>query len=249
MIIPQFSESGVAAVGRYSFLGDSVTEIITNLFLQPNIILSRLFTVANLEYIILVFIPVIWGLSPRYLTPLVPAIPTLTLNLLTDYQAQKDLIHQYSIPILPFLLLSAIATLAANKSLIRQPNYIIIWSFICFLALAKYGYFTSRYLQSIDTWKATNEAISKISTQGNVLTSNYIAPHLSQRAIIKLAENGAESWDFNQFDYILLNRRYPGRESSPELIETIKEKVRQNANFNLPYTKDDIYLFTQKTRQ
>ncbi|MGK7884469.1 MAG: DUF2079 domain-containing protein, partial [Crocosphaera sp.] len=248
-IIPQFSESGVAAVGRYSFLGDSVTEIITNLFLQPNIILSRLFTLANLGYIILVFIPVIWGLSPGYLAPLVPAIPTLTLNLLTDYQAQKDLLHQYSLPILPFLLLSAIATLAANKSLIRKPKYIITWSLICFLALAKYGYFTSRYLQSIDTWKATNEAISKISSQGNVLTSNYIAPHLSQRAIIKLAENGAESWDFNKFDYILLNKRHPGRESSPELIETIKEKVRQNANFNLTYTKDDIYLFTQKSKQ
>ncbi|WP_107669674.1 DUF2079 domain-containing protein [Cyanothece sp. BG0011] len=245
-IIPQFSEDGVAAVGRYSFLGDSVTEIITNLVLQPNIILSRLFTLANLEYLILLFIPVIWGLSPRYLTALVPTIPTLTLNLLTDYQPQKDLLHQYSVPIVPFLLLSAIAALAANKSLIRQPKYIITWSLICFLALAKYGHFTSRYLESLDTWKATNEAITQISTKGSVLTSTYIAPHISQRAMIKLAQNGAESFDINQFDYILLNQRHPGRESSPELIETIKERVRQNGNFDLTYTKDDVYLFRQK---
>ena len=140
-------------------------------------------------------------------------------------------------------------TVSAKKSWFRQNKYIITWSLICFLALAKYGYFPSRYLESVDTWKATKEAISKISTQGNVLTSTYITPHLSQRAIIKLAENGSESWDFNQFNYILLNQRHPGRESSPELIETIKEKVGQNDNFNLKYKKDDIYLFTQKTKQ
>jgi uncharacterized membrane protein len=88
VIIPQFSGAEAAAVYRYSFLGDSVTEIILNLFLKPQIILSKIFTLANLEYLVYLFIPLIWGLSPRYFSPLVAAFPALALNLITDYRPQ-----------------------------------------------------------------------------------------------------------------------------------------------------------------
>lgn len=187
VIIPQFSGDEVAAVGRYAFLGDSVTEIMTNLLLQPTIILSSIFTLKNLEYLVLLFVPVIWGLYPPYLSPLMAALPALGLNLLTDYQPQKDLVHQYSIPILPFLLLSVIATLAAKKGLFRRPKYILIWSLIAFLALGKYSYFASRYLDQLETLSAMREAVSLVSSQGKVLTSPQIAPHLTHRPVIKLA--------------------------------------------------------------
>ncbi len=251
-IIPIFSHNSANIsrhLERFNYLGNSFSEIAQNLIFKPWLLLQGLFNLPNLEYLLLLLIPVIWGLSWQYLTALIATIPTLAMNLLSQNLLQKDLLHQYSLPIIPFLMVVVIMTVAAKKSWFHQNKYIITWSLICFLALAKYGYFTSRYLNSVDTWKATNEAISKISTQGNVLTSTYIAPHLSQRAMIKLAENGAESFDFQQFDYILLNQRYPGRETSPELIETIKEKVGQNANFNLTYRRDDIYLFSQKTTQ
>ncbi|ACB51947.1 putative membrane protein [Crocosphaera subtropica ATCC 51142] len=251
-IIPIFSDntSNISRhLERFNYLGNSFFEIAQNLIFKPWLFFQGLFNLPNLEYLLLLLIPVIWGLSSHYFTPLIPAIPTLAMNLLSQNALQKDLLHQYSLPIIPFLMVAVIMTVAAKKSWFQQNKYIITWSLICFLALAKYGYFTSRYLESLDTWKATNEAITQISTKGNVLTSTYIAPHLSQRPIIKLAENGAESFDVNEFDYILLNQRHLGRESSPELIETIKETVGQNANFNLTYNKDDIYLFSQKIKQ
>ena len=252
LIIPIFSDNSANIsrhLERFNYLGNSFAEIAQNLIFKPWLLLQGLFNLPNLEYLLVLLIPVIWGLSWQYIARLISTVPTLAMNLLSQNILQKDLLHQYSLPIIPFLMVVLIMTVSAKKSWFRQNKYIITWSLICFLALAKYGYFPSRYLESVDTWKATKEAISKISTQGNVLTSTYIAPHLSQRAIIKLAENGSESWDFNQFNYILLNQRHPGRESSPELIETIKEKVGQNDNFNLKYKKDDIYLFTQKTKQ
>lgn len=243
LIIPQFSGDEVAAVGRYSFLGDSVTEIITNLILKPNIIFSRLFTLANLEYIILLFIPVIWGLFPGYLTYLIPAIPTLILNLLTDYQPQKDLVHQYSIAILPFLLLLVIATLAANKSFIRKPKYIISWSLIAFLALGKYGYFTSRYLEQIETVSAMREAVQLVPTEVKVLTSPQISPHLTHRSVIKLAIKDREPIDVEQFDYILLNTYYPGWENSQNTVNNLVDHLQNNDNFKLKYQKDGVILF------
>ncbi|MDJ0660632.1 MAG: DUF2079 domain-containing protein [Crocosphaera sp.] len=252
LIIPIFSDNSANIsrhLERFNYLGDSFAEIAHNIIFQPWLLLQGLLNLPNLEYLLLLLIPVIWGLSLPYLAPLISAIPTLAMNLLSQNVLQKDLLHQYSLPIIPFLMVAVIMTVAAKKSWFHKNKYIITWSLICFFALAKYGYFTSRYLDSFDTWKATNEAITKISTKGNVLTSTYIAPHLSQRAMIKLAENGAESFDVNQFDYILLNQRHPGRETSPELITTIKKTVGQNSSFNLTYTKDDIYLFSKNINQ
>ncbi|ACK65508.1 Ets- domain containing protein [Rippkaea orientalis PCC 8801] len=246
VIIPHFSGDEVAAVGRYSFLGDSVSEIITNLILNPTIILSRIFTLVNFEYLILLFIPVIWGLSPKHLTPLIAAIPQLGLNLLTDYQPQKDLIHQYSLPILPFLLLSVITTLAANQGLIRRPKIIIIWSFIAFLALAKYTNFTSKYLSQLDTLSAMKEGVKLIPKDGKVLTSPQIAPHLTHRPVVKLAIKDAEPININNFDYILLNVRYPSWPNSEETVINLRNQLNSNTNFTLIYEKDDILLFKKK---
>lgn len=243
IIIPNFSGEEAAAVGRYSFLGDSVLEIAKNLILKPQIILSYLFTLANLEYLLLLFVPVIWGLSWQSLTNLIPAIPTLFLNLLTDYQPQKDLVHQYSLAIVPFLILTVIASLKERKTWFKTNRNILIWSFIAFIALAKYGYFTSKYLNSLDTRQATIEALKMIETKGNILTVAQFAPHLTHRPQLELAINGSENKHLNQFDYILLNKRNPGWNSSPEIITNFINKAQENNNFQLSYQKDDIFLF------
>ncbi|MFM1842272.1 MAG: hypothetical protein RLZZ490_1008, partial [Cyanobacteriota bacterium] len=105
IIIPAFSGEEAAAVGRYAFLGNSVGEIALNVFLKPQLVLGALFTPDNFFYLLLLIAPVIWGIWGRAWALFIPAIPTLFLNLITDYQLQKDLIHQYSLPIIPFLLL------------------------------------------------------------------------------------------------------------------------------------------------
>lgn len=250
LIIPIFSNNS-ANIGRhierFSYLGSSFSEIIQNFVFKPWLLLQGLLNLPNLEYLLLLFIPVIWGLSFRYVTPLISALPTLSMNLLSQDLLQKDLLHQYSLPIIPFLMVSVITAMAARKAWLHNNRYIVIWSLVAFFALAKVGYFTSRYLDFLDTWQASNEAINQISTKESVLTSTYIAPHLSQRPMIKLAEDGADSFDLTQFNYILLNQRHPGRASSPEFIETIKQKIGEISDFKLTYNKDDVYLFQQKT--
>ncbi|MEM8779372.1 MAG: DUF2079 domain-containing protein [Cyanobacteria bacterium P01_G01_bin.49] len=243
IIIPQFSGDEVAAVGRYSFLGDSVTEIAKNLIFRPMIILSRIFTLKNLEYLVLLFVPIIWGLSPRYLSPLIPAIPALALNLLTDYQPQKDLVHQYSLPILPFLLLSVMATLAAGKGLIRRPIYILSWSLITFLALAKYSYFGSRYLDQLDTLSAMRQAVNLVPAEVKVLTSPQISPHLTHRSLIKLAIKDQEPIDIQNFDFILLNTRYPSWPNSQDTVNNLVNQLQNNSSFQLNYSQDGVILF------
>ncbi|MEB3310545.1 MAG: DUF2079 domain-containing protein [Snowella sp.] len=244
LIIPHFRTQELAGISRYSFLGNSVSEIIINLILKPQLVLSYLFTGVNFGYLLLLCIPLLWGLSWRHLDPLIPALPALFLNLLSDYDGQKDLLTQYSLPVFPFLLLAVIAALADGKTLIRRPRWIMLWSLVSFFALAKGGFFTSRYLSSLDTWQATNAAIAQIQTQGGVLTSAEIAPHVTHRPLVKMATDGSETLDFNQFEYVLLNKRHPGWQSSPELIDQLIRKIEKNANFQKIYFQDDVSLFS-----
>jgi uncharacterized membrane protein len=245
-IIPYFG--GVAAsvdrhIYRYSYLGNSFPEMTHNLLLHPQIFLTQLFSSANLEYLLLLVVPVIWGFSIAGMAPLIGAIPILIINLLANYHPQKDLIHQYSLAVLPFLFLVVINSLAANQGLIKNKRAIIIWSLLVFLALGKYSFFGSKYLSSLDTWQATQEAISRVQTKGNVLTIDEVAPHLSERKFIRLLSPEAASIDFTVFDYILLNTRHAFSREHKKLAANYVNQLNSHPKFKLSFKQDDVYLF------
>src|SRR6476661_243059 len=249
-VIPYFNQGREhAGIGRYQYLGNSVFEIAINLIVKPNLVLGRLFSVDTFEYLALLLLPVIWWLSPRHLSSLISAVPMFAMNILSDIPAQRDLIHQYSVPILPFLLVAVISSLAASNQHKEKtifdtlPRVIVIWSLIAFLALAKYGYFWTIYLNGIDTLPATKEAISLVETKGSVLTTAQIAPHLAHRPVVKLTHAKAPPANLAEFDYVLLNLRYPGWMSDREFVKNLITKLKNNPQFQLKYQRDDVYLF------
>ena len=260
-IIPYFNQGKEhAGIGRYQYLGKSVLEIAVNLILKPNLVLGRLFSLETFEYLALLLFPVIWWMSPRHLTPLISAVPMLAMNILSDIPAQRDLIHQYSIPIFPFLLVAVIANLSdSNQPEFKIPKIfdklripslpldkmIVTWALIAFLCLAKYGYFWTIYLEALDTLPATKEAISLVQTKGNVLTTSNIAPHLSHRPVVKLTLAHTPP-ALTEFDYVLLNWRYPGWMSDRDFVQNLVTQLTNNPQFQLKYQRDEIYLFTKK---
>ena len=249
-IIPVFLGNAMGgttgAIARYSYLGRSILEIAANIFIKPNLILGRLFSVETLEYTFLLFMPIAWAVSPKHLLPLLSVIPMLLINVLSVVPAQKDLIHQYSIPILPFLFLAVISAVADNQHWLKTRKSITLWAVIGFLLLGKIGYFWSDYLSTLDTRQSITMAIAKIRDDGAVLTTGEIAPHLTHRPIIKLTFSGTETIDLNQFKYILLERRHPGWNSSLTTIDKIKSRAEESELFNIKYQQDDVYLFTKK---
>ena len=258
-VIPYFNQGREhAGIGRYQYLGNSVFEIAINLIVKPNLVLERVFSLETFEYLALLLLPVIWWLSPRHLSSLISAVPMLAMNILSDIPAQRDLIHQYSVPILPFLLVAVISSLAYSnqqkgKTIFDRlplPNYplprvIVIWSLIAFLALAKYGYFWTIYLNGSDTLPATREAIALVNTKGSVLTTAQIAPHLAHRPVVKLTQAQAPPANLAEFDYVLLNLRYPGWMSDREFVKNLVTTLKNTPQFQLKYQRDDIYLFTK----
>lgn len=243
-IIPNFAGHEPIAVSRYSYLGDSVLEIGKNLFLKPVLVLGKIFSFSSLEYLILLALPVIWGLSFPGLTPLIAALPALALNIISESANQRNLVLHYSLPILPFLFLAVIYSLASRSKNLPQAKWLVVWSLIAFLALAKYGYFGSIYLDSLPTLSAMREAVAQVPRQGRVLTTHEIAPHLSHRPLIEFT-NLEQPPELGEFDYVLLNLPYPGWRSTPEFATSLVMQLQKMPEFELTYQQDGVYLFVK----
>ncbi|MBD1216998.1 MAG: DUF2079 domain-containing protein [Aphanizomenon flos-aquae Clear-A1] len=228
---------------RYSYLGKSFSETLQIVLSQPQIVFGHIFTLINLEYLFFLLAPIIWGLIPKYMTSLIGAIPCIALNILADHTSQKNVILHYSLPTIPFLILALIASIAADKAWIKQKRVIILWSLIWFLILGKWGFFISKYLNFVDNWQATKEAISLIKTQDSVLTTDVITPHLTHRQEISFKYDINE---LNHFHYILLNTRHPGWGGSREDYHNLSNELKKRSDFNLQYQRDDVYLFVQE---
>jgi uncharacterized membrane protein len=249
-IIPFFGGEAASVtrhISRYSYLGNSFGEIFQNLLFNPSLVLGKIFSLNTLEYLALLFAPVLWGIAPRHLLPLIAAIPTLMLNILAHASQQRNLVHQYSLPILPFLLVVVIQTLAAGQGWIQRPRTIILWSLVAFIALGKYGYFWTIYLDSLDTWQATRQAIAQVQTKGDVYTTAEIATHLTHRPLIEFTDANSPPADVTKFEYILLNARHPGWLSNRDFAINLVNQLKNTKQFQLSYQQDDVYLFVKNS--
>ncbi len=246
-IIPYFGTEAADLdrhLNRYAHLGKDFADITRNLVINPGLLLGSIFNIANLGYLTLVLAPFAWGISLGHLAPLAAAIPALAINLLTTYQAQKDLVHQYSLPILPFVIISVISAFAAGQTWLKKERLIMFWSIIAFAALAKYGYFWSIYLRNLDTLAETKAAIAMVSPQGSLLTNSEISPHLSHREIIRMGDN--ENINFMPYDHILLNVRYSSYSSPPEIARKLVKKIRETPVYKLVYRQNRVFLFEKE---
>jgi len=254
IIIPAFgSEASIVRhVVRYKDLGNSFSDILLNILTEPYMLLNHVFSVGILEYLVLLFSPVIYIFATKNLRPLlqlIPAAPALVMNILSSESAQRDLVHQYSLPIVPFVFLVVISYLQSTPSLHRLINYrgyrmILCWAVLAFLILSRLSFFFGSYYNSIDTLQSTREAIAKIYSNESVLTTAEIAPHLTHRSSINFT-NTDSSKNVDRFHYVLLNTRHPGWMSSKQIATDLVNQLSNDKQFQLNYQKDDVYLFVR----
>jgi uncharacterized membrane protein len=250
-IVPGFSGREAAAVGRYAYLGNSVLDILKNLVTQPQRILGVVLSGANAGYLLLVFAPIAWALSRPGAVMLVGALPCLALNLLADYESQKDVIHHYTLPALPFFVLMGVTTLAQGRGWVRSRRAIVIWAMIGFLALAKFTYAGERYWPTLDTWQASRGAIAQVKASDRVLATTELASHVSQRVQIQVISDGQPP-DWSAYDVVLLNARHARVQASLETIQGLLKQLQegqpqaQGLAFTQVYQVSDVYVFRRQ---
>lgn len=238
-LIPAFSGHAPGALGRYAYLGGSVGEVALNAVLAPQRWVPKVASVENLLYLVYLVVPLAWALRGRCLTPLLAAVPALALNLLADYPAQHDVVHQYALPVLPFLMAAAIQAVAADRAWVRGAVAMLA---VGFLALAKPGYFAGLYLAYADNRVAAEEAMRRVPPDAALLTTHELAPHLAHRRRLAFTDQGAPV-DPSAFQAVLLDVRHPGWRSDPGFAEALRQRVARDPAFHLAYTRDDVYLY------
>ncbi len=245
IIMPMVGAGTIRFLLRYSVLGDSYLEIITNFFVKPNLLLGKIFSIDSLLYLLLLFTPFIWSLKLSNANYLIAAIPTIVMNILSVDPQQRYLSNHYSLPILPFLMLIVISSIGEFTERKRwRYRFIVFWTVLAFIAMSRINLFTGEYLESLDTWQANNEAIALVKTQGSILTTHEIAPHVTHRPQVKLAFSNTK-YNLEDFDYILLNTRHAGYQSDRNYALNLVDQAKKIPSFKLKYQKDDVYLFTK----
>ncbi|MBW4424982.1 MAG: DUF2079 domain-containing protein [Nostoc desertorum CM1-VF14] len=230
----------------YASLGSSPKQIIINILSNPNLILGKFLSPDALFYYFLLLLPVFIGLHWKQILVLIPALPMLLLNIISDYAPQRDLVHHYSLPIFPFIIVWLIYSIKKyqqeKKRHWLKPKILIFSAIISFFVLAKYDFFVTRYLPNLPNLPALSTAVSLVKTKESVLTTVNIAPHLAKRETIKLISKDRPSEKYNEiFKYILVDLINNKSDFIPDLIYQLKN----NSTFKLVYETDDVFLFVR----
>jgi uncharacterized membrane protein len=253
-VIPYFGHGKEASgVMYFQYLGGSVPEIVKNLVLHPGSWASVLFSTRTLKYLCVLFVPVIWGLSPRHLTPLVAALPTLLLNSLAVHPQvdMTDPFGQYSLMVVPFLAITIVGSVAAGRTLIQRPRAIVAWSvgLVLLGAGARLLQVKARAASDLSNHLAAREAVKQIQGKGGVLTTHEIAPHVSQRPLVQYIDPARPLKPLEQFDYVLLNLAHASAQTHDDLTVWILDRLNEHPEFTLAYQKDEVYLFRKDWNQ
>jgi uncharacterized membrane protein len=166
-------------------------------------------------------------------------------NILSTDPQQRYLSNHYPLPVLPILIVMVISSI--NKFTSQKKwryLFIVFWISLTFITMSRLNLFIGEYLQFLDTWQANNEAIALVKTQGSILTTHEIAPHVTHRPQVKLAFSDL-NYNLEEFDYILLNTRHAGWRSDRSYALSLVDQAKKSPSLKLKYQKDDVYLFSK----
>lgn len=208
---------------------ESYMETFSSFYFNPIQSILDINYIASLEYLLLLsiaFLP-FWKIQ-SFLT-LSSGIPLVVINLISNNPSLRMLTHQYSLPLACIGVIAVIDTLSINK-VSRISWKLFTWVSLCWFILAKPYFFTGPYLSRLSSVSSINNAISLISTHARVLTTSYIAPHLSHRQHIDFprAIRAINTKNYlRDNDVLLLNPRDPGWGSNVETQNLILQKALQ----------------------
>ena len=80
-----------------------------------------------------------------------------------------------------------------------------------------------------------------------MLTTARLAPHLSHRPLIQQVNPGlpVDLENLEQFDYILLNTRFPGTPEEGEIVNQIIAFLAVTPQFQVQFEQDGVVILQQ----
>ncbi|MCB9078787.1 MAG: DUF2079 domain-containing protein [Anaerolineaceae bacterium] len=196
VIQPRFAAGGNIQLDRYAWLGDDPPSMLVTLVTNPQLVFDHLWTQVNLsDYLFDLFFPAAFLALLSPLT-LIPMLPTLAVNLLSDnpFTWRLEDFH-YGAPLAPFLFIAAIygiRRLAAWKTHQNQTFLRLSLSLLLLICSIIYHYHRGYtplarpfHWPEVTTHHHLLETIlADIPSGAPVFAQSNLAPHLSQREIL-----------------------------------------------------------------
>lgn len=199
-VLPQFSQGafgegyyyfgkGIAAgVGRYDYLGNSLSEIALTLVTRLDLVLTHLVVERKIEFVLQLLMPLAF-LPFAGLDIAVLALPTFATSLLSDYSRQNSIEFHYTASLIPFLFF---ATVVGLQRIARWKNGIasVLGVFMMVASLGSYYFYAPGPLArrfdpvryTLDAHTAQGHALlSQIPADAQVVVPNAFLPQLTHR--------------------------------------------------------------------
>jgi uncharacterized membrane protein len=254
-------------VRSFGYLGSSMGEVLTNFVLRPDRWIGHLFQASTLKYLVVLILPLAWGLSPRYLAPMIGAAPTLVMNLLAEEETLRSLTLFYDLPILVFIFIAVIGAIAAQVTWLQRGRTIACWAAGLILLGGGLRLATSNLGSSFNgsQFAASYGAIAQIQPTGAVLTNHGLAPQISHRSVIHvypvlpnyrpvfaqvaslkhLTVASDQPLDVSMYNQVLLRLGHTDADLDRETAHLIAQ-MQGDRRFDLGYGKADVYLFNRR---
>jgi len=239
--IPNASGSQHFALQFYSDYGESPTDVIKNIFLDPVSTIKTLFQKDQLDYVRKIFIPTGY-LSIFSPLALLFALPDLAINLLSQNKQMHEIYYQYSAAITPFVFVSTIFGFKNIKSAFPFLSYSSLATLVFVLSLiSAYSYGplplakkpqTVMFTEPLGNREVIEETLSGIPKEKSVSASNNLGAHLSQREKIYVIPNGVDVADV----VVILAKT---DEKSLEILR----QVSQDPYYILVFRDRDFYVY------
>jgi len=259
VIQPQFAVGGNIQLDRYTWLGNSPLEMVQTLITHPGLVFDHLWNQANLpRYLTQLFFPTAFLALLSPLT-LLPMLPTLAINLLSDnpFTWRLEDFH-YGVPLAPFLLISAIygikrisefASQQVKLQVFRPEKIILVFTLLLLIFTGIYHCYRGFtplarpfiWPQVTSHHHQLEQVISTIPPDSPLFTQSNLAPHLTHRRTIYS--------DFGYFtdpDYpapipvedILLD--VTGFENIGGLHQFLRQTLLESGNYEIVTARDGI---------
>jgi len=239
VVIPHYRHGGSPAFyDRYDAVGGSPGGIVETAFTDPGVLLGAMTDGRDLTYLLQLALPLA-GVFLAAPLLLIPALPELAANLLSETETQTSIEFHYTAPITPLLVAGAI--LGAAR-LPRLAPLVLAASLVGAVALGPLGTgeLVPDRMSAHD--RVAARALELIPPDAAVTSTNGLGAHLSaRRRVFSFPVIGDATWvavDLRRASYL-------DRRSAPSTAAIPLARLRLTGDWTTELEEDGIFVLSR----